>query len=56
MSNIITVIVEGGIVQKIKNIPKGCIIRVQDLDVEGRDEDELTVNEDGDECIQSDWE
>lgn len=49
----IVVIVRGGVIQDISNIPTDLVIRVQDYDVEG--DENLSFDEDGSPCFISDW-
>jgi len=51
---VITVVVEGGVIQNICDIPEDIQIVVRDFDVDGS-EDNLTEYE-GDECVESTWE
>ena len=52
----IIITVEGGVIQDI-TFPPGCKTRiiVQDFDIEGTDEDQLTITESGDECVESEY-
>ena len=50
----ITIEVKGGLIQSIDNPTKHKII-VRDYDIENFDENQLVVDENGDECVESDW-
>jgi hypothetical protein len=50
----ITVVLEGGIVQEVKNIPPGINIQVIDYDVEGADEVQVSPL-DGEACVISQY-
>ena len=52
---IITVGVEGGVVQWIQGIPRGIRVVVHDYDVDGADKEELSKDENGDEYLESVW-
>lgn len=56
MDESIVITVEGGVIQDIP-FPEGCKIKVivQDFDIEGTEEDQLTMLDSGDECIESIW-
>lgn len=49
MPDQITIIMEGGVIQEILNIPQGTNIVVKDYDSEMYDIDELETDEHGDE-------
>ncbi|MGA2063287.1 MAG: hypothetical protein ABSG67_22685 [Thermoguttaceae bacterium] len=51
----VKIVVEGGVVQKV-DCPKGVQVIVHDYDVDGVPEDELTQDDQGDECIETIWE
>ena len=51
----VTIIVEGGVVQKI-DLPNGVVVIVKDYDVDGFDEDRLQTDSNGDEYAESRWE
>ncbi len=53
----ITVVVEGGVIQDILDIPAGAQVVVRDYDVEGIDADEaeLETDDDGNEHVRSVW-
>ena len=55
MENIITVTVEGGIVQAIDGIPPGVIIRILDFDIEGAQENAITTLPDGQKAVVNQW-
>jgi len=55
----ITVIVHGGLVQDIRNIPEEVAIRIQDYDIDGLTAEELEKlerDEEGNSCVVSVWE
>ena len=43
MDKIITVTVEGGVVQSVDGIPDGVTVRVLDFDTDGAEDDSLTA-------------
>lgn len=51
----ITITVEGGLIQWIADIPDDVRIVVKDYDVEGADPSDLSRDENGDECLVSEW-
>jgi len=53
---VITVTVEGGVVQAIDGIPPGMTVRVLDFDTDGVDEESLTALPNGSKASVSDWE
>ena len=53
---LITVTVEGGVVQAIDGIPAGVTVRVLDFDTDGLDEESLTALPNGSKASVSDWE
>ena len=55
MNKVITVTVEGGVVQGIDGIPAGVIIRVLDFDTEGAEEESLTALPNGEKACVSEW-
>ena len=52
---LITVTVEGGVVQAIDGIPAGVTVRVLDFDTDGVDEESLTALPNGSKASVSDW-
>jgi hypothetical protein len=52
---LITVTLEGGIVQAIDGIPPGVIIRILDFDIEGAQENAVTTLPDGSKACVSQW-
>jgi hypothetical protein len=50
----IVITVEGGLIQDIDNPTKHKII-VRDYDIEGYGLDELVEDENGNECVESEW-
>ncbi len=56
----VTVLVRGGVIQDIQNIPAGIRIRVQDYDIENLTDKELQeeteTDEEGHPCVVSIWE
>ncbi len=52
----IVITMDGGLIQEIEGIPQDVVIVVRDYDVEGVDEDDLTKDENGNECFESIWE
>lgn len=56
MQKTITIILGGGLIQEIEGIPDDVRIVVRDYDVEGADEQELSADENGNECFESIWE
>jgi hypothetical protein len=51
----IHIIMEGGIIQGILNIPEGVEIVVRDYDVDGVEYSETCGNVDGDRCTENHW-
>ena len=51
----ITVTMQGGLVADVDGIPPGMRVRVQELDVEGMDEDDLVKLPDGKQVIENIW-
>jgi hypothetical protein len=47
--------VEGGLIEDIDGIPPDVEVVVRDYDVEMLDEDDLQEDEDGNECIESNY-
>lgn len=54
MEKLVVVTVEGGVVQHVET-PEGVKVVVRDYDAEGCDPDTLSVDEDGNEFIESVW-
>ena len=52
----ITVGVHGGLVQWIQGIPEDVRIVVHDYDIEGVDAQDLSLDAEGNHCVQSVWE
>jgi hypothetical protein len=53
----IDVIVEGGIIQEVRNIPKGVTVRVIDYDIEGTTDDLKESPYDPEQqCLINEWE
>jgi hypothetical protein len=52
----IIIAMEGGLIQWIEGIPEDVRIIVRDYDVKGADPNDLSRDEDGDECFVSEWE
>ena len=52
----ILIVVDGGVIQDII-FPPGCTTKiiVRDYDIEGTEEDALSLNEDGEECLESEY-
>ena len=52
----IIITVEGGVIQDI-TFPPNCKTKVivRDFDIEGSDEDMLTITDDGDECLEMEY-
>lgn len=53
---IITITVEGGLIQWIAGIPDDVRIVLKDYDVEGADPSDLSRDENGDDYHMSEWE
>lgn len=52
----IDIIIEGGVVQGVLNIPKGMSVRIIDYDTETADEDSLSVSPyGGAACFITEW-
>ena len=51
----IVIVMEGGVIQDIVNIPPGVEIEVRDFDIEGTIEEELEETPDGEQYVQSLW-
>ena len=49
----ITVHVEGGAVCDVEGVPPGIDVVVRDYDVEGGDADDVTEDDDGNECVET---
>jgi hypothetical protein len=54
MEKLVIVTVEGGVVQHVE-APNGVKVVVRDYDAEGCDADLLSVDEDGNEFVESVW-
>jgi hypothetical protein len=54
MEKVVFVTVEGGVVQHVE-APEGVKVVVRDYDSEGSDADRLSVDEDGNEFVESVW-
>ena len=52
---VITVTVEGGVVQAIDGIPPGMTVRVLDFDTDGAEEESLTALPNGEKACVSEW-
>ena len=52
----ITVGVHGGLVQWIQGIPEDVRIVVHDYDIKGVDAQDLSLDAEGNHCVQSVWE
>ena len=52
---LITVTVEGGVVQAIDGIPPGMTVRVLDFDTDGAEEESLTALPNGEKACVSEW-
>jgi len=52
----ISIVVQGGLIQDI-SIPDNVnvVVEVRDYDVEGIDEDRIEKDDDGSECVRSEW-
>ena len=55
MDKIITVTVEGGVVQAVEDIPAGITVRVLDFDTDGADEESLTTLPNGEKASVGEW-
>ncbi len=55
MDKIITITVEGGVVQAVEGIPAGVTVRVLDFDTDGADEESLTALPNGEKASVSEW-
>ena len=55
VAHTITVIVEGGMVQEVRDVPPGIEVVIQDYDTEGVDEEELLDDEDGEDYFEAAW-
>jgi hypothetical protein len=55
MDKIITITVEGGVVQSVEGIPRGVTVRVLDFDTDGADDDSLTALPNGEKASVSEW-
>ncbi len=53
----IDIIIEGGVVQEVLNIPKGMSVRVIDYDTEGGDGEDLSVSpyDEKNKCYITEW-
>ena len=56
MNEEINIIVEGGLIQQIYNIPKGIKIIVHDYDTDGIETDDTSKDQNGDVYVESTWE
>lgn len=54
--NTIYIKVIGGLISDIDNIPEGITIKILDYDIQGAEEDRLTKDEEGEDCVESIWE
>jgi len=54
-NTIITIVVKGGVIQEILNIPSSTTIQVKDYDIDGADQDDLQQDENGDRFVESLW-
>lgn len=52
----VTIIMQGGVIQDILNIPEGGVIKIKDYDTEGIPENELEKDDDGNPYVVSVWE
>ena len=53
--SVITVTVEGGVVQSVDGVPRGITVRVLDFDTEGTEEECLTALPNGGKACVSEW-
>jgi hypothetical protein len=51
----IEIVVRGGVVQEVSNIPEGVCVLVRDYDIEGVPTEKLDTDVNGDRCIESHW-
>ena len=51
----IVIVMEGGVIQDIVNIPPGVEIEVRDFDIEATIAEELEETPDGEQYVQSLW-
>jgi hypothetical protein len=51
----VKIVVEGGVVQEV-DCPKGVRVVIHDYDTDSIPEDELTKDDEGDDCIETIWE
>lgn len=51
----ITITVEGGVIQHITGIPAGCKVKVIDFDTDGVPDEDLVKLHNGDRAIVSTW-
>ena len=54
-SNRIRIIVSGGLIQEVQNIPAGVVVEVWDYDVERDDSDGVEFDSIGDPVVKSEW-
>jgi hypothetical protein len=54
MTDPIVIVMDGGLIQEIANIPPGVVIEVRDFDVEGTT-DETHITAEGDEYTATIW-
>jgi len=54
MERIVKITVEGGLIQDIE-LPEGVTAVVYDYDIECVEEDDLTTDTDGNQCIETVW-
>lgn len=52
---LVTVIVEGGVIQNI-TVPKGVTVIVRDYDIEGYEGEDLLIDDNGEDYIESRYE
>ncbi len=55
MNQEILIVMEGGLIQEVYDIPAGVVIRVKDYDVEGCDRQRLKQDPDGELFYESVW-
>ena len=51
----IHIFMQGGLIQDIQNVPRGCVVYVYDYDLEGVDPEDIQADGVGDPCTITEW-
>lgn len=51
----IVIIIKGGAIHAVNNVPEGLTVEVRDYDIDGCDEAQLITDSSGEQFIQDEW-